>query len=177
MPGLALRDAEAFVAPVDVVQGQGRDFAGAEAMGHQQEHDAVVPSANGRPAVDRLQQAADFLPGDRARDLVQTVGLRRLDGPTKVLRQDALAVEIAEEDVQDRTRVADARPAHVPVQLNDEATEDRRREVAEVVQVDLVEIGGELPQVKALDRVYHVEIIKLSHNETNLLITGFPGKG
>ena len=28
-----------------------------------------------------------------------------------------------------------------------------------------------------LARVYHVEIIKLSHNETNLLITGLPGKG
>ena len=75
MTRFALRDAQAFLAPVDVVASQGGDFASAKAIGHQQQQDGIVPSACWGSAVDRLQQATDLIPGDRARDLGQTVGL------------------------------------------------------------------------------------------------------
>jgi hypothetical protein len=58
VPGLARWDAQAFAAPVDIVQGQGRGIASLEAIGRQQEYDGITPPAAGRPTVKCLQQEA-----------------------------------------------------------------------------------------------------------------------
>ena len=76
---LALLDAQGSAGPVDRVQRQGDDLAGAQAViRHQVEDDVIAPALAAAP-VDRGQQPADQRPVQGAGRLLTAVGPRRVD--------------------------------------------------------------------------------------------------
>ena len=56
MTGLPFRDAQTLLTPVDVVQGERSDFAGTQAVRHQQEQHGIIPAPFHHGAIDRVQQ-------------------------------------------------------------------------------------------------------------------------
>ena len=73
MSGLASANVKAVAFPVDVVQRQRPDFTSAQPIRHQEQEDRVVALANRTPPVDLLQHPFHFAPGNRARQVRETI--------------------------------------------------------------------------------------------------------
>ena len=148
MPGLAPGDGEPVAPPVDIVQGQRRHLAGPQPVGHQQQQDRVITLAARSTPVDGAEHQPDLLPGDGPRDAGQLVGRRPLYGLAQVGGQQALTARIAEEHAQHPADGPHRRPGQARTgALGDERAEDRRRQVLQPGDADLLQVGLEARQV------------------------------
>jgi hypothetical protein len=73
MPCFASANVEVIAFPVDVVQGQRTNFTSPQTIRHQQQEDRVVAFANRTSPVYLLQHLFHFDPGNRARQVRQTI--------------------------------------------------------------------------------------------------------
>jgi len=148
MPGLAPGDGQPVAPPVDVVQGQRRHLAGPQPVGHQQQQDRVITLAARSAAVDGAEHQPGLLPGDGPRDAGQLVGRRPLYGLAQVGCQQALAARVAEEHAQHPADGPHRRPGQARTgALGDERAEDRRRQVLQPGDADLLQVRLEARQV------------------------------
>ena len=60
--GLAFAHVQPLALPVEVIEGQAGDLAGAQPVCDEQQQDGVVPPADRRAAIDRLEHAPDLVP-------------------------------------------------------------------------------------------------------------------
>jgi hypothetical protein len=120
--------------PVEIVEGERCDLAGAEPIRGQQQQDGVIPFSVWRPPVDDAEHALDVGPRDRARDGRLPIPAAARDRATEIREEDALAMQVAEEDPQRATALLHrARPegsaAHA--WLSQELGEERGCEITD----------------------------------------------
>ena len=105
---LALWDGQPLPLPVDVIEGQSRDFPAPQPIDDKQEEDGVVPPARARATVHPRQDLVHLVPGDRAGQARQPVHLRPADRSGKVACEHAFPVREAQEHSQHPGAVPDS---------------------------------------------------------------------
>src|SRR5712692_1479701 len=109
VPCLTLRHREPLTFPIDIVEGQSRHLTTPKAVGHQQQHDRVIPFATRGSAVDASENSSDLGPRDRPWDARQPIHLRPLHGVAEITADQPFAVHVAQEDPQHPAAIAYAR--------------------------------------------------------------------
>ncbi len=146
--GFAFGNRQALAFPVDVVQRERRDLSRPQTVGDEQEQDCVVPPAHLGPALNPGQDPVDVAPGDRPGDAREPVDLGPADRRAQVACEDALAVRVAEKHPQHARSVTDCALGQSRAgTLDDERTEDSRRELLERLDPDPSEVRLEAVEV------------------------------
>lgn len=79
MVGLSLTHMQSITLPVEVVERQSSNLAGAQPVrDHEQQHGEIAPSDD-RAALDLVEHTLDGIPADRPRDISHPIVLRDLD--------------------------------------------------------------------------------------------------
>jgi len=121
-----------------VIEGKRGQLAGAQAVGDEQEQNRVVALASRHAPLDHREHSSHFLPGDRTGNLREPVDMRSIDCAAYVLGQQLFAVKIAKKDAQYAAHVANSGLAKPRTAVSNESRQNRRRQIAQIMEVDLV---------------------------------------
>jgi hypothetical protein len=88
--GLGLGEGDLLVAPVDVIETELANVTGSHAEPRRQQQDRVVPLAQRRAPIDRLEQCGDLGVGQEVRDACEAVLPHRGGGRREVELQETL---------------------------------------------------------------------------------------
>src|SRR5438876_10654725 len=72
-------DSQAAMAPTNIVEADGDDLTGAQAISSDQQKHCVIPQSHRGLLLDAFQQRRDCVPGKRARQLLKPVEAGRVD--------------------------------------------------------------------------------------------------
>src|SRR5438093_10880529 len=95
MAGLAFWNAQTLMAPIDILQREGSDFARSKPVSHPKQQDRIVAFPGRRAPIDHLQHAAHLIPANGARDVRETIGVGLFHRGTEVLAQYPLTIQVA----------------------------------------------------------------------------------
>ena len=151
MSCLALGDLQPLTLPVDRVEGESRDFRSAQAVGHEQQQNREITLADRSSAVDDFEQALHLFPRDRARNVRESIDTGTLHAGAEVMRQHPFAMQVAQEHAHVTTQPAHRTLGECAPGIGGEGAEHRRRQGAELMQVDPFEIGLEATQVVSIE--------------------------
>jgi len=97
-----------FPLPVDMIEHQCSHFPGAQAVRDQPEQNRVIALTRWLALLNHRKHPPHFLPGDRARNVRESIGVWGVNRHAQVPRQHLLAIKITEQHTQGAAQVANS---------------------------------------------------------------------
>jgi hypothetical protein len=147
MVGLALADEQSVALPVDIVESQVGDLAGAKAIrDHEQQHSVIAPTTDS-PTVDLVEHLLDGVPTNRPRDIGQPIVLRHFHQFAQVAPDDALSARIPQENAQCAAQADHSPGSELLRRRGDESGHYRQCKGTNLLTSHMLEIALKSPQI------------------------------